>query len=904
MNYPYLPFPASVSVATLDSPSPAVYLHCAIFVGSKQILQSETFRLVHFSGQEKVSEPFEFQLELHANTDYGQPPLTFSTLMGCAVTFAVQLPVEGSTADDPGWADARFRQAIQGQSVSGLSLFNGMIVGLAMEIPGVYRLTVKPALHRLTLTNHYRILSQMSVAQAIASVLDEHRVAYDMQAIQSDQNIASSRIQDWLQAGESDFDFVRRLLGKAHLHYYFAFSGNQHVLVLNNQPQYQKLPLAKPMRYSYTGMDEQGLIQQDVISQYSFRQNMVSSGVSGVFASVEETWHQPTIPTYTTYPMSTAGDIGPLPFRLNRLYQYGGSQTETNEHTEAAAQSLAATGAQLTGSSYCPLFRSGYQFQVREDSQYHVNPDTGIITVTDTPGRTYPTPVCPAINEQWFVLTQVQHEASLDGTYSNQFEATPAANLITPFSLQDTQQGVLLATVVADGSESAPTDWRYYAKNNFDLSEIKLTDQLSNNRTLNAKGVLVSFATDAPGTPPVWVKLAAHMQCVPEVGVTVLVTKANDESELPEIQSIVHNNGNKVVVPGDWTATTYVGNTYNTNYGDGQSIRYGWNSQVNLDRAIGIVSNSYNSGQYRETSYSQGASYSYSTAEAGYGGLLSRSEAYGSTYSKAEGAMSQNESVFDNTDSTSTVNVLAKSVSTNNVVDNTSTTNVQTSTSTVGVNTANDTIGITNTTSLTGKSTSSQVTGMSDSSQMTGVSKSLSMVGSSSSLSMEGSSAQMSMTGSRSSISLTGSSNEMSMTGSNTSISAIGMRDSTETVGMATSNSLTGMSMQNSMTGMTLQNSLTGMSTSTSLTGMNTATNLTGISTDTSMIGVSTSTKMIGVSNDVTFAGVSNTVSITGITNNMTLHGPGVNIQEGAPKEDIEITLGSVQIIVSISIIL
>ena len=45
------------------------------------------------------------------------------------------------------------------------------------------------------------------------------------------------------------------------------------------------------------------------------------------------------------------------------------------------------------------------------------------------------------------------------------------------------------------------------------------------------------FSTDDEDSEPVWVKLAPSMQTVPEIGVTVLVTRAQDESELPEIQS-------------------------------------------------------------------------------------------------------------------------------------------------------------------------------------------------------------------------------------------------------------------------------------------------------------------------------------------------------------------------------
>ncbi len=100
------------------------------------------------------------------------------------------------------------------------------------------------------------------------------------------------------------------------------------------------------------------------------------------------------------------------------------------------------------------------------------------------------------------------------------------------------------------------------------------------------------------------------------------VTRAQDQSELPEIQSIIHANGTKVIQPSGWTANTNVGSAYSTGYGDGQSIRFGLHSQADLNRATGIVGDQYATGKFREASYSQGASYSYATSETGAPGLL------------------------------------------------------------------------------------------------------------------------------------------------------------------------------------------------------------------------------------------------------------------------------------------
>jgi type VI secretion system secreted protein VgrG len=887
MNDLFHPILASTAIERVDAPPPAVYLHCAIFLSEQRVLKAETFRLVNFKGQEQVSEHFDFQLELHGNTDYSQAPLRFEQLMGSPVSFAIQLPVDGRIADDPGWADERFDKALTGKPVDGLSLFNGVIAGMAMEIPAVYRLTVKPSLWRLTLTNHYRILSQMSIAKAIATVLEEHGVAYDMAAIQSGDNLASSRVQSWLQAGESDYDFVRRLMGKAHLYYYYRHSGDAHIVVFDNHPDYLKLPLAGPLRYTYSAIDELGLAQQDVIAQYSFRQNLVSSGVRSVFAHTQESWETERIPRYALYQDKTPGDNGTLPFRLNKLYQYGGSKIEVGEHTKAAAQALAAGGTQFSGSAFCPLFRAGYQFQVTEEVMAEMAP----------------MPVCPSLDQQWFVLTQVQHQASLDGSYSNQFEATSAHTLITPFSIQETQQGVVLGKVVG---HVAPSDWKYYAKDNFDLKEMQLQDSNAEEKNFYAKGVLVQFATDGAEASPaggVWVKLAAHMQGVPEIGVTVLVSRANDESELPEIQSIIHNNGNKVVVPdGQWTANTNVGNNHSTSYGDSKSIRYGFKSQVDLDRAIGIVTQAYASGEYRDTSYSQGGSYGYSTSENGKDGLLSRSDSYGSTYSTHHGAMSQSETVFDNIDSKSTVTGLAKSVSNNNQVENTSTTNTQNSTSTVTSSTSKDTIGSSSNTSTIGSSSSNQSIGQSSSTSTIGKSSNTSTVGSSSNTSIDGESTQMSITGMRSSTAILGSGTDVSITGSSTSVSAAGMRTSSDAVGVSTTSSMTGVSSHTGMTGVSAQTSLTGASTSMSLTGSSSGMNIVGSTNDMSVIGSTSRMNVVGSSSDISVTGSADSVSVIGSHSDIKVIGSGISISVASPQTEISMKLTGINLVTSIEI--
>jgi type VI secretion system secreted protein VgrG len=806
--------------------APLLFLHCAISLAGNQWLGDETFRLLSFEGQESVSEPFDYQLQLRGNTSprHGRT-LDFDALIGRPVTVGINDPGVRDAPD----AAARFAQALRQGSAPDLTLYNGLVSSFAMDEPGVYRLGMKPALWKLTLTNRYCVHAQMSIREVIAKLMRLHYVDCSLEAVSGSDNLALARVQDWLQAGESDYEFLRRLMGKAHIYYYFSHSGRGHTVVFANRPSYLEAFGGRPLRYTHSTADELGLAQNDLVFQYSYQQSLTSTGVNGAFAHQESASQQDPVPTYQTFAAFTPADPGELPFNQYRTYQYGMSSAEAQQYLKGTAASLAGSAQQLSGSSTCSGFRVGHQFTLSGEM---------------APG-THPAPVRPSLEGKRFVLAKVQHKASADGGYSNTFEATDAAAMLTAFSVQDTQQGAILATVV-DVEGKRPNDWRYYEPANFDPESSRLRDTQAAPQDLMAKGVYVQFSSPGSGNEPVWVKLAAHMQTVPEIGVMVLVARASDESELPEVQSIVQANGSLVVTPSGWTSNTHVGSSYSTSYGDGQSIRFGRTSAYDLDKAVGIVNGQYETGQYRDTSYSQGASYSYATSENGAAGLLSRSESYGSTYSIQEAAQVQSRSTIGDTRSEDTVTGTATRISTQNLVQNTSTTNVQSSVSTTGVNTVVDTTGMVASLSSTGISVGASTTGAASQTALTGMREDVSLTGASSSVALTGVSQSVAATGSSESVAVTGSASQTSLTGSSESVS------------------------------------LTGAAVQTSITGASVDTGIVGDSTRMNVVGSSTSVSVTGDSVDVSVAGSETHVGIHGNTTSVDLTGSGFSLAIGS----------------------
>ncbi len=825
--------------------SPLLYLHCAISMAGNQWLGDETFRLLSFEGQESVSEPFDFQLQLRGNTDpRGGRPLTFDALIGRPVTVGINRPAQ----DGPPDAAARFAQALRTGSAPSMTLYNGMVSSFAMDEPGVYRIGMKPALWRLALTNRYVVHAQKSVRDVIADLMRQHYIDFSLDAVSGEDNIALARVQDWLQAGESDFEFLRRMMSKAQIYYYFRHTGNGHTVVFANRPAYLQA-FDRPLRYTHTAIDELGLQMDDVVFQYSYQQSLTSTGVSGRFVHQENAPDEDPVPTFQTFDAFTPADPGELPFNQYRTYQYGMSSGTVRQYIRTTASSMAASARQLSGSSTCSGFRVGSQFTLSGEMAQ----------------GTSPSPVRPSLEGKAFVLSKVQHKASADGGYTNQFEATDAAAMLTAFSVQDTQQGGILAKVV-DKAGRGPTDWRYYEPANFDPATSRLHDSQAAPPNLLAKGVYVQFST--PGSPqePVWVKLSASMNSVPEIGVTVLVTRASDESELPEVQQIVAPNGSLVVTPSGWTANTHVGSNYSTSYGDGQSIRFGLHSAYDLDRAVGIVNGAYETGQYRDTSYQQGASYGYSTSEDGANGLLSRSESYGSTYNTQEAAITWNKSTVGESTSYSTVTdtyaedtVLgtATRVSNTHVSKSTSFTGQQEGTTTVGENTSTELMGRTTSTSATGMSSATSLVGLTDQVSMTGVRSETSVTGMSTGTSVTGVTQQVSATGSRDETSVTGQSNQINVTG---------ISSGTTVTGAQTQISVTGTGADIGVTGSTSRISVTGSSTGVTVTGSSTDVNVTGDEMRVGVHGSSTSVDITGVGTSVTLAAARISLDIVGLS--------------------------------------
>jgi len=619
--------------------APAPYLHVAIFLPPdgqqpQQILGDETFRLVSFEGEESASQLFEFQLQLHANTDTSFAPpdylgttegnvqLTIDELVGLPVTVGINCPGPLSTAEmTQAFSDA-VRSQPQAANVSELggaeavlAFFNGIITSISMAEQGVYYITMGPALAQLMHTNAYTIYGNQNIISAIQTVIqtsDSFPTPVRMQSAISttgNTSLATARVQDWLQAGESHYDFIERLVKKAKLFFYFVHTATSHTVVFadNSNLNYPPVNTAiATFRYTDTDGREMGMDQEDVIANYRYQRSLSSSSVSSTFARQYANFEEDPPTTPASY--QAAGQAVPsqpvlLPLALHKAYDFGALQNEVSVYTNAANAALAAQSIRFSGTATCAQFRAGHTFQLAGIQAQHVGP----------PPLGNTTLFRPSFAGGSFVLTQIKHQASAEGSYQNDFSATTASGLISEFTPEQAQQETLLAIVV----ETAP-NWQSFTPDYFHPETANFSAP-AGPLSYTPTGVHVIFAADPSGTP-YFVKLSASMQIVPEAGAIVVVSRAQNESELPEVQNVISSSGSKCATPSGWEASTRVSNNYSTSFGDNQSYSFGKNSPITpggsaYNTAVGIVSRQYRTGYYGNASYAQGASFNYAIAE-------------------------------------------------------------------------------------------------------------------------------------------------------------------------------------------------------------------------------------------------------------------------------------------------
>ncbi|MBU2980574.1 type VI secretion system tip protein VgrG [Lentibacter algarum] len=183
------------------------------------LAEEDTLLFSSLSGADHISQCFDFTVLAHSY----DPNIAGTDLLGQMVTVAVT-----SNPDAPD--DARY--------------FHGMVDQFRFEGNDdadmfVYRLTLRPKFWLLSKTTDNRIFQDQSVEEIVTSLLSEHGI----DDFRLELSGSATEPRDYcVQFGESDLDFIQRLLEHEGAFYYFQFEEDKHTLVISDDSESLETP--------------------------------------------------------------------------------------------------------------------------------------------------------------------------------------------------------------------------------------------------------------------------------------------------------------------------------------------------------------------------------------------------------------------------------------------------------------------------------------------------------------------------------------------------------------------------------------------------------------------------------------------------------------------------------------
>jgi type VI secretion system secreted protein VgrG len=668
-----------------DAPRCALDVKMQLVDGS--VLTSDVLRLQSFSGEEGISQPFEFKLDLRADDytfyeatqqwaqiepDDKRPRLIMDALLGASVTVMIGLP---ETEEETQGAYPQDRQ---------VSYFNGVVFNVSMMDRGVWSITMKPRLSLLGLQSSYRIFEEQTILEVIESVLADNNITCTSAALRPDGSVdldaafpvvtglGTYRTQSWLQGGETDLDFINRLMEKAGLFFYFVHSENDHIMVLTDQSYYQQLrePHSEnsseeslALRRLYLTSPTVGQDFEDTVSQFSLQRALTVQGISTILAGKQAAWlsEDPAnvAPVYRDDRLANPT----LSMEKQLLVSFGASERELDIRKEQLEKQLLSSKSSFSGSSGLTDMRSGYVFALQETRDVWEDYDDNEVggselrsMAKDLLGSKYPEglesslgsrtrrkqsdslskqdlgPIRPELDGAEMVAVSVSHNATIDGKYSNQFTAFDRFGYGKAFDAAGDQDGTIVAQVCdkagnSDRSAISPlaavtkfvksnaVSRFFMPKTDFVEKHQKTFSALGSGDTeYKAQGVYVQFINSSEGTAPVWVRLSDGMTTIPERGTFVMVSRARDETEIPEVSQVLDSVGSRTVMPKKFSKNTSWGDSYSTSYGDSYRVSVPNVPQTEYDTFTELVNAQRTTDAFNDVSFSESASSNFNVA--------------------------------------------------------------------------------------------------------------------------------------------------------------------------------------------------------------------------------------------------------------------------------------------------
>jgi type VI secretion system secreted protein VgrG len=303
-------------------------------------LGADKFLLRHFQGQERLSEPFHFTLELISQDN----AVDFTQIVGKSLTLTISLAS----------GDKQYINGIVGKFVQ-----SGGDARFAR-----YQADVYPWLWLLTMNSDCRIFQNMTAPDIIKKVFSDAGFTDFTDSLTGTYGTREYCVQYM----ETHFAFVSRLMEEEGIFYFFTHDSSSHKLVLaDDASAYQ----------TCTGLTtatmQKGLTTaEDIVSSCALEQQVVP----GQYKADDYYFVTPSTDLLAT---ASGSDTS------RSIYEYPGIYTTTSDgetRTSLRLSQLDVPGKSVSGTSYSWAFRPGFKFTLAGHARSDMNTEYVLTSVS------------------------------------------------------------------------------------------------------------------------------------------------------------------------------------------------------------------------------------------------------------------------------------------------------------------------------------------------------------------------------------------------------------------------------------------------------------------------------------------------------------------------------------------
>lgn len=381
----------------------------ALTQASRQIaietpLGEDTLVLRAFRGQEAISKPFSFELDLVSE----EPSIKYEDIVGQAVTVRATL-ADGSARYWNGHV-SRFVQAGRDSNLA------------------VYQAIIVPWLWFLDQTSDCRIFQNKTAPDIIKQIFQEYGYRDFSLSLYGD----FVKRDYCVQYRESDFNFVSRLMEEEGIFYFFEHEDGKHTLVLGNDPAAHK-PCPNQPSARYEGAAG-GWQDDDVILQWLQEQELRP----GIFTTTDYNFETPSTNLQSSVNGKGKWEIYDFPGEYTKRAD-GDKLAKVRLQEQQLPQSIAR------GTSDCRAFGVGYKFKLADHYRGDLNQEYVLTSLRHSAHHN---------------LGLASGPADTSPVYENSFECVPASTPIRPLRRTPVPvvQGCQTAVVVGPSGEEIFTD--------------------------------------------------------------------------------------------------------------------------------------------------------------------------------------------------------------------------------------------------------------------------------------------------------------------------------------------------------------------------------------------------------------------------------------------------------------